>query len=449
VSHGDIHTFLEELWNWLKSEQVKILKPVTLKGNKNRPLPNCSGVYQIDAGCLIISENHGYYRCKQCRRKVSRRTPHDLCLAWQCKGKLEFVAEEPDNYNLQLLDEAYSLLRPEEHTAMVPQAQRERIENWFKGDKDIINALVCTSTLEMGVDIGALDSILLRNVPPLPANYWQRAGRAGRRNRMAVTITYCRPASHDRAYYADPLKMLTGRVDPPAFNLHNDLMVSKHVNASIITRLYQLCRNDSSLSVEEKNKIMRTMETMFPRKVSTYLFEPNGAIRTSAFNVSTLTSIIQKYHVDLTTFVKYSFQQGWPEQDIDVVSDVELINHINQIHVELDKVIKRLSKRLKWAHKEILRLNEVRRVKGTLENEDNFHYIRCDRLIKKLKGVRKRGRKEAEGFDDINTYGVLAAEGFLPGYGLDCGTVIGMAEVPYYLHQRFATDGLNLHHTQK
>ena len=114
-------------------------------------------------------------------------------MAWHCDGQLEFVAEDPDNYNLQLLDEGYSMLRPEEHTAMVPQAQRERIENWFKGAGDAVNTLVCTPTLELGVDIGALDSVLLRNVPPLPANYWQRAGRAGRRHRMAVNICYCRP----------------------------------------------------------------------------------------------------------------------------------------------------------------------------------------------------------------------------------------------------------------
>ena len=78
------------------------------------------------------------------------------------------------------------------------------------------------------------------------------------------------------------------------------------------------------------------------------------------------------------------------------------------------------------------RLDDVRREHGTLAYEDDAHYRRCDNLVKKLKGIRRRGRRESEGVDDINTYSVLAREGFLPGYGLDTGSVVGMAEVPYW-----------------
>lgn len=80
---------------------------------------------------------------------MSRRTPHNRCMAWHCDGEIEFVAKDPDNYDLQLRDQGYSMLRPEEHTAMVPQEQRERIENWFKGSGDTVNTLVCTPTLEV------------------------------------------------------------------------------------------------------------------------------------------------------------------------------------------------------------------------------------------------------------------------------------------------------------
>ena len=67
--------FLEELWDYLRNEAVAVLVPVTLKSSKEKPLANCSGVYHIDAGKLTLSENHGYYRCRRCRRKVSRANP--------------------------------------------------------------------------------------------------------------------------------------------------------------------------------------------------------------------------------------------------------------------------------------------------------------------------------------------------------------------------------------
>ena len=239
VSAENVEGFLTGLFGFLSSKDLGLLKPVRLKGSKGNPLPNVSGVYQVDADRLRLQQNHGVWRCRNCRRRTTRRAPNLACPAWRCDGVLEFVREDPDNYDLQLLDQGYSMLRPEEHTAMVPHDERERLENLFKGDSEAVNAFVCTPTLELGVDIGKLDAILMRNVPPLPANYWQRAGRAGRRHRMAVDLTYCRPVSHDRAYFADPLKLLAGRVDPPAFNLRNDLMVAKHVHATVITRLHQ------------------------------------------------------------------------------------------------------------------------------------------------------------------------------------------------------------------
>ena len=432
VENDDCPEFLEELWSYLTDPQVAILVPATLRGSKDRPLPNCSGVYQIDSSKIRITGHHGLYRCKKCRRKSGRRNPHDRCISWQCDGTLEFVQEDPDNYDLQLLDQQYEMLRPEEHTAMVPQEHRERIENWFKGESDAVNTLVCTPTLELGVDIGALDSVLLRNVPPLPANYWQRAGRAGRRHRMAVNVTYCRPVSHDRAYFDEPLRMLEGRVDPPAFNLRNELMVSKHVHAVIITRLNQLAHEDSGLTEEDRKKIEETLTAMLPRRVNAYLFEPSGQLRPKLFDINPLAQLIGKYRGDLLGTVRKVFQQGWPEGDNEVTQDADLERHVDSMAIELQAVLRRLRSRLQWAYKEIRRLNKVRDEQGTLELEDDAHFRRCDRMIKKLKGTYKRRKNEAQGVDDIVTYSVLAAEGFLPGYGLDAGSVRGMAEVPYW-----------------
>ncbi len=427
--------FLEELWQFLTSPEVRLLVPVTLLGSKGRELPGCSGVYQLDSTRMTLEANHGFYRCQRCRRKTLRRTPYNRCLAWQCDGELEFVPEEDkDNYNLQLLDERYSLLRPEEHTAMVPQTDRERFENLFKGTSDAVNTLVCTPTLELGVDIGALDAVLLRNVPPLPANYWQRAGRAGRRHRMAVIVSYCRTTSHDRAYFDNPLKMLEGRVDPPAFNLRNELMISKHVHAAVLTRLNQLARS-SALTEVDRQRIDDMLRACFPRQISTYLFDEQGRFRTQAYSVAALGDVLKKHRDDVLEAVSSIFSNGWPEKDADVTTATALATHLDQMPQALEYVLHRLRRRLRWALSELERLERIRLDdrQGTLDREDETHHRRCDQLVKKLKGMQTRKRRDAEGVDDINTFNVLALEGFLPGYGLETGSVIGMAEVPFYM----------------
>jgi hypothetical protein len=428
VPAKETETFVEELFEFLVTQ--KLLVPVKLKGAKGRPLPGVTGLFQVNADRLRLQQNHGVWRCRSCRRRTARRTPHQKCHAWRCSGDLEFVREDPDNYDLQLLDQGYSMLRPEEHTAMVPHDERERLENLFKGDSEAVNAFVCTPTLELGVDIGQLDAVLMRNVPPLPANYWQRAGRAGRRHRMAVDVTYCRAVSHDRAYFSDPLKLLSGRVDPPAFNLRNDLMVAKHVRATVVTRLHQFVR-DASRAQSERQRIDDALRQCLPSQVTSYLFDA-GIVRDRAFDLSPLESTITSNLDDLVTYVERAFRQGWPAADGAVTTAAELRRHVSGFCDGLGEVVVRLERRLKWAMAQIKRLNAIQEKQGSLEGEDEALRRRCEAVVKRLKGTERRRRREAEGYDDVNTFGVLAAEGFLPGYGLEVGSVLGTAEIPFW-----------------
>jgi superfamily II DNA/RNA helicase len=313
VEHDEIESFLKGLFAFLKEQ--RLLRPVRLKGSKGNPLPNVSGVFQVDADRLRLEAHRGVWRCRSCRRRAPRATPHGRCPAWRCDGTLEKLHEDPDSYDLQLLDEGYSMLRPEEHTAMVPHEERERLENLFKGDSDAVNAFVCTPTLELGVDIGKLDAVLMRNVPPLPANYWQRAGRAGRRHRMAVDLTYCRPVSHDRAYFSDPLKLLGGRIDPPAFNLRNEAMVAKHVHATVITRLHQLGREDS-LPEAARRRIEETLRTCLPDRVASVPLRGMARIRDPTLRPGRPSGrLIQRVPAStiIVRSVEGAFRQGWPE----------------------------------------------------------------------------------------------------------------------------------------
>ena len=428
VAAEAVEPFLENFFDFLVERGL--LVPVRLKGSWGRPLPNVHGVYQVSADRLRLNRNQGVRRCRSCRRTTTRDVPHDRCPAWRCDGVIEWVREDDDNYDLNLLDGAYSMLRPEEHTAMVPQAERERLENLFKGASDAVNCLVCTPTLELGIDIGQLDSVLMRNVPPLPANYWQRAGRAGRRHRMAVDITYCRPVSHDRAYFAEPLKLLAGRIDPPAFNLRNEAMVAKHVHATIIASLHRYGRDGGRLEAE-RDEIREVLARCLPPRVAPYLFD-RAELRATPFDLSPLRDLVRRNSVDLTAGVLQVFRQGWPEPDAAVTDPVALRAHVEAFADTLEDVVARLRRRLRWAMEQIRRLNVRRESQGTLDPEDEALFRRCDRLVKRLKGTTRRSRSDAEGHDDFNTFNVLAAEGFLPGYGLEAGAVVGWAEIPFW-----------------
>ncbi|MCY4172713.1 MAG: DEAD/DEAH box helicase [Cyanobacteria bacterium MAG CAR3_bin_5] len=147
---------------------------------------------------------------------------------------------------------SYWGLESREHTAQVPQKQREWREWRFRYEEDdrqkigenradikaagepdqFLPALFCSPTMELGVDISALNTVYLRNVPPTPANYAQRAGRAGRSGQAAVIMAYCAAQSpHDQYFFKRRNAMVAGVVRPPALDITNEELVRSHLHA--------------------------------------------------------------------------------------------------------------------------------------------------------------------------------------------------------------------------
>ncbi|MEI2625261.1 MAG: helicase-related protein [Giesbergeria sp.] len=92
--------------------------------------------------------------------------------------------------------------------------------------------MFCSPTMELGVDISALNTVYLRNVPPTPANYAQRSGRAGRSGQQALVITYCAALSpHDQWFFHHATDMVHGIVKPPTLDLANRDLVESHLHA--------------------------------------------------------------------------------------------------------------------------------------------------------------------------------------------------------------------------
>jgi hypothetical protein len=247
---------------------------------------------------------------------------------------------------------------------------------------------------------------------------------------MAVNLTYAHAHSHDRPYFNDPLKLLEGEIAPPSFNLRNEVMVRKHVHAMVLTAMHRFSRPGSELAENDQLEVAEVLRMIFPARVREYLFDNAGQIRGQVMDVSPLATQLGKHLSLIEQSVVSAFKQGWPEEDRGVIKSESLRQYITEMPQQLQLVIERLKRRLDWSIDQMNRLDGIRRKDGTLNPEQDALRNRCDHYVKKLKGTSQRRRREAEGFDDTNTYGVLAAESFLPGYGLDSGWVIGTHEAP-------------------
>lgn len=205
---------------------------------------------------LVLRQEQGWLRCRDCGR-LHAQVVRDLC-PW-CLGPVEladvdYLKARTGYYRDQIRRafddsslEPFGLVTAEHSAQLTGKDDQEaftKTEMYELRFQDLpigppIDVLSCTTTMEVGIDIGTLAGVALRNVPPQVANYQQRAGRAGRRGRsVASVITYAHGTSHDAHYYANPHLIISGEVQPPIVYIENQQILRRHLNAYLVQRFF-------------------------------------------------------------------------------------------------------------------------------------------------------------------------------------------------------------------
>lgn len=196
-------------------------------------------IYGLNKEHVFITDDVMQMRCDKCGSVYAVAAENSElwvgapCQKTTCDGFLEEYETGEINYYGRLYS-AGDLVRinAREHTGLLERPNREQIEIDFKRGKDTQeiwdpNVLSCTPTLEMGIDIGDLSTVILCSMPPAQNQFLQRAGRAGRKDGNALTLAVANARPHDLYFYADPLDMIAGKIMPPKIFLRASAVLER------------------------------------------------------------------------------------------------------------------------------------------------------------------------------------------------------------------------------
>jgi Lhr-like helicase len=359
-------------------------------------------------------------------------TSFDL-IGWQLAANaIRFVAgagradgRDPNSYFVSLYEtladalsrggEGLFGLEGREHTAQVDQERREWREwrfRWSKEDQDrlaeaketlrqsgepddFLPVLFCSPTMELGVDISALNAVYLRNVPPTPANYAQRAGRAGRSGQAALVITYCSAQGpHDQYYFNRPVAMVRGVVRPPALELANRDLVEAHLHAVWLAEAgAELAADIPHILDLQKVDLPVRSDIVAPLTRPELVDAAAAAMRRILDSIDAeLTALAAPWAIDRERFAKATATNAFA-----CFSGV--FERWRQLYSGARSQLKEANRR-----------SEMHGLNAAERKEAKIQQVQANEQITLLE------RGNASGSSDFYSYRYLATEGFLPGY---------------------------------
>ncbi|MCK0093734.1 DEAD/DEAH box helicase [Rhodococcus sp. F64268] len=232
---------------------------------KHEPDKFESDAYQIDHTYLRVHNGMdcSWHRCDTCRR-ITAFNVLSICPNAGCPGGLQAydvpgIADDSNHYR-----NIYGTLNPaplsaQEHTAQWTAEEAAEIQRAFIDGK--VNVLSCSTTFELGVDVGDLQSVVMRNMPPKTANYVQRAGRAGRRAASAaLVLTYAKRSSHDLSKFQDPTSMISGTMRIPWVPVENERIGRRHAHSVALAAYFRHGFETNGKAWKEAGEFFRPAE---------------------------------------------------------------------------------------------------------------------------------------------------------------------------------------------
>ncbi|MFG7159728.1 DEAD/DEAH box helicase [Burkholderia pseudomallei] len=295
-----------------------------------------------------------------------------------------------------------------EHTAQVEQEDRLEREARFRfTDKDKaewqtkngtalewLPVLFCSPTMELGVDISSLNTVYMRNVPPTPANYAQRSGRAGRAGQPALVITYCAAQSpHDQYYFRDPVRMVHGQVNAPTLDLANRELIKSHMHAIWLAETGKKLGN----SVRDLLDMNQPETLPISEEVAADLDKPEAKLRAHKRGIKVLGMLKDELAPQKAPW----FSETWAE------------TVFQRAYVEFDDALQRW-RDLYRATAQAIDLNfKIENNPAASERERREAQQRHNEA-RKQRDLLLAGDSAFN--SDFYTYRYMASQGFLPGY---------------------------------
>lgn len=380
--------FINEFYvEWVKALVDKEVLDNVSNGNQS--------TFALLPSAVWVKKNVKQYECSDCEQILYTQDEREVieegsCLTYQCKGHFVLGNVPYQNYYKAVYNRnRFPRVYAAEHTGLLDRKKREWLEIDFKkrARYNSVNALVATSTLEMGIDIGDLNTAYTNSVPPLPSNFLQRVGRAGRSSGAALIVNFAKNQNHDLYYFSDPLEMMQGEVNTPGCYLEAKDILRRHFTAFCI---------DSWTSQNPDEHIIPT----FIRGLK---LEQQNLSETEFF-INKLNKFIDKNSSSLTA----SFLEQYDDHIRDnVFTETRDSLENGHFYLNLLSVFERLKDELH--HLEEKRKQLDAQIKTLRLAKGDPLYDELKREMRNLRGIRKS-------IQSRNTLEHLTNEGILPNY---------------------------------